>query len=161
VTQCRSTVTSSAGSAWNCAQFQARFSPDSLVIANSHRSVSTRGVGPADSTGKSAVRYWPGGSFSSWCPRPENPRLMTLMSPPHPSSFWGGPRNEVEHTPPGLSARVLLFSVCPAEEAGGPSGKYGQAALALLTGPAGDLPPRLPRGKVGPRREHLQRRVHL
>ena len=38
------------------------------------------GVGPADKTGKSVVRYWPGGSFTtSALRRPEKPREMILI----------------------------------------------------------------------------------
>src|SRR5689334_22237085 len=44
-----------------------------------HCSRLTCGVGPADKTGKSAVRYWPGGSragsVSVLLPRPLNPRV--------------------------------------------------------------------------------------
>jgi hypothetical protein len=47
------------------------------MIVNSHRSSETCGVGPADSTGKSVVRYCPGGSFTPAGLRlPENPREM-------------------------------------------------------------------------------------
>ena len=65
-------MTSSAGSAWNAAQSQVCTSPVSVVMRNSHEPVSTRGVGPADSTGKSVTRYWPGGSFS----RPDRGRPL-------------------------------------------------------------------------------------
>src|SRR5262249_25576043 len=44
----------------------------------------TRGVGPADSTGKSVVKYCPGGSFafSALC-RPEKPReTMAIHNSP-------------------------------------------------------------------------------
>lgn len=39
------------------------------------------GVGPADRTGKSVVRYCPGGSFApADVRRPENPRETTVMA---------------------------------------------------------------------------------
>ena len=41
---------------------------------NSQASSGTRGVGPAESTGKSLVRYWPGGS--RW--------LLSRLRPPKP-----------------------------------------------------------------------------
>jgi hypothetical protein len=46
------------------------FEPDSVPssITNSHLSSGTRGVGPADKTGKSVVRYCPGAAFRlPWC----------------------------------------------------------------------------------------------
>src|SRR5207244_12580400 len=45
-------------------------------IVNVHSSSGVCGVGPADKTGKSSVRYWPGGNrpLSSPRPRPRNPR---------------------------------------------------------------------------------------
>ncbi|GAA1026961.1 hypothetical protein GCM10009557_06470 [Virgisporangium ochraceum] len=58
--------------------------PASVVIVNSHSLVLTRGVGPADSTGKSCVRYWPGGSrVSADLRRPENPgeTMFTVVVP--------------------------------------------------------------------------------
>ena len=83
VTQCRSTVTSCVGSARNAAQSQLCTCPVSVVILNSQSSSRTRGVGPADSTGKSAVRYWPGGSSArSERARPVNPGDTIPMWPP-------------------------------------------------------------------------------
>src|SRR5262249_25440282 len=75
VTQCRSTVKVSVGKSRNDFQSHLRrtFVPSS--ITNSQRSSDTRGVGPADKTGKSVVRYCPGGSFASAAlRRPEKPR---------------------------------------------------------------------------------------
>ena len=41
-------------------------------MENDQRSSGVRGVGPAESTGKSVVRYWPGGirDATSDCPAP-------------------------------------------------------------------------------------------
>src|SRR5215472_10328710 len=80
VTQCRSTAKVSVGKSRNDSQSHLRrtFVPSS--ITNSQRSSDTRGVGPADKTGKSVVRYCPGGSFTSAAVRrPENPREMALI----------------------------------------------------------------------------------
>src|SRR3954454_5870946 len=77
VTQCRSTVKVSVGKSRNDFQSHLRrtFVPSS--ITNSQRSSDTCGVGPADKTGKSVVRYCPGGSFTSAAlRRPEKPREM-------------------------------------------------------------------------------------
>src|SRR5215469_12592321 len=77
VTQCRSTVIFSVGSSRNDFQFHRRktFLPSSIV--NSHFSSGVCGVGPADRTGKSVVRYCPGGSFTSATARlPKKPREM-------------------------------------------------------------------------------------
>ena len=52
--------------------------PVSVVIVSSHWSSGTRGVGPADSTGKSSVRYCPGGRSGAERRRPENPRDTTI-----------------------------------------------------------------------------------
>src|SRR5664279_6436784 len=74
VTQCRSTVMSAAGNARNCAQSQARLSPDSLTMRNSQVSRFTRGVGPAERTGKPRSRYCPGGNGGPGSRRrPKNP----------------------------------------------------------------------------------------
>src|ERR1043166_5957129 len=77
VTQCRSTWKVSAGKSRNDFQSHLRrtFVPSS--ITNSQRSSDTCGVGPADKTGKSVVRYCPDGSFASVAlRRPEKPREM-------------------------------------------------------------------------------------
>src|SRR5689334_4687482 len=57
-----STVTVSEGSAWNCSQVHETGSSIAPRSANSHRSSAVCGVGPAESTGKSSVTYWPGGT---------------------------------------------------------------------------------------------------
>src|SRR4051794_35762181 len=83
VTQWMSTVTSSVGSAVSSVHDQVCSSPDSARTVNAHRSSGTWGVGPADSTGKSSVRYCPGGSRpSSSLRRPWNPRVNRLMLDP-------------------------------------------------------------------------------
>src|SRR6516165_214224 len=84
VTQCRSTVKVSVGKSRNDFQSHLRrtFVPSS--ITNSQRSSGTCGVGPADNTGKSVVRYCPGGSFTcAALRRPEKPRetILILISP--------------------------------------------------------------------------------
>ncbi len=59
-----------------------------LTIENSQRVVGEVGAwGPAESTGKSRVRYCPGGSWSSVRRLPWKPRVGTLMAhtvPPVP-----------------------------------------------------------------------------
>src|SRR5215510_12380812 len=82
-----STVTISVGNSRNDFQFQRRktFLPSSIV--SSHRSGGMRGVGPADKTGNSVVRYCPGGSFASVVLRlPEKPREIIDMSSSFSSS---------------------------------------------------------------------------
>src|SRR5262244_2162279 len=80
VTQCRSTVTVSAGNSRNDFQFHRRKMSVPSSIVNSHWSKGTCGVGPADKTGKSVVTYCPGGSFSSPAlRRPEKPREMIAI----------------------------------------------------------------------------------
>lgn len=60
--------------------------PSSIV--NSHLSSGTSGVGPADKTGKSVVRYCPGGSFGSKALRlPEKPREMIPISTSPPAKW--------------------------------------------------------------------------
>src|SRR5258708_40142255 len=77
VTQCRSTVTVSVGNSRNDFQSHRRKTSVPLSMENSHWSSDTRGVGPADKTGKSVVRYCPGGSLTSAeLRRPEKPREM-------------------------------------------------------------------------------------
>src|SRR6476660_2194309 len=81
VTQCRSTVGDSVGSSRNDFQSHLRSSAFfSSRIVNSQRSSGMCGVGPADNTGKSVVRYCPGGRLAvAAFPRPENPREITLL----------------------------------------------------------------------------------
>src|SRR5438445_5451892 len=91
VTQCRSTVMFSVGSSRNDFQFHRRktFVPSSIV--NSHFSSAMWGVGPAERTGKSVVRYCPGGSFTSATVRlPKKPREMVPIrtSPMRERANW-------------------------------------------------------------------------
>jgi len=81
VTQCISVVKVSAGNARNAFQSHRRKTLMPSSIVNSHRSRGTCGVGPADKTGKVAVRYCPGGSFpASALRRPEKPREMIAIA---------------------------------------------------------------------------------
>src|SRR5215831_20697021 len=80
VTQCMSVVKVSAGNARNAFQSHRRKTLVPSSIVNSHRSSGRCGVGPADRTGKVAVRYCPGGSFpASALRRPEKPREMIAI----------------------------------------------------------------------------------
>src|SRR5918995_6193509 len=77
VTQWMSAVTGSRGSAWNSSQVHRAVRPPGSRSVKSHVPGETRGVGPAESTGKSRVSYWPGGSRSAATVdrgRPRNPR---------------------------------------------------------------------------------------
>src|SRR5215212_11946658 len=80
VTQWISTVTVSLGSAWNSSQVQRRDGCAAPLMAKSHCASGVRGVGPAERTGKSGVRYCPGGTrpatAGSSRRRPRNPREM-------------------------------------------------------------------------------------
>src|SRR5207247_3903688 len=62
VTQWMSFVTVSVGRAWNSFQVQRLGSSISPSMENVHWSTSTRGVGPADRTGKSVTTYCLGGT---------------------------------------------------------------------------------------------------
>src|SRR6201999_2611200 len=79
VTQWMSLVTVSAGSAVNSGHDHDIDDSTAPSIVNDQSSRCGRGVGPADSTGKSCVTYWPGGtrdgSTVPWR-RPWNPREM-------------------------------------------------------------------------------------
>jgi len=94
VTQWISTVIVSVGNSRNDLQLQLRktFLPSSMV--SSHRSREMCGVGPADKTGKSGVRYCPGGNFASVVLRlPENPReiidmFFTFLECAGPAALW-------------------------------------------------------------------------
>src|SRR5215813_8605999 len=80
VTQWISTVMVSVGKSRNDFQFHRRSTSVPSSIVNSHLSSATCGVGPADKTGKSLVKYWPGGSFTSAAARrPEKPREIGHM----------------------------------------------------------------------------------
>src|SRR5262245_16918943 len=103
VTQCRSTVKVSVGKSRNDFQSHRRrtFVPSS--ITNSHWSSGMCGVGPADKTGKSVVRYCPGGSFASAAlRRPEKPReIIAIYSFPYLLRAWDSFAN------PPLSRPIL------------------------------------------------------
>src|SRR3954447_21454459 len=76
VTQWMSTVMRSLGSAMNSAHVHDRTSSISPRISKLHDSIGSRGVGPAERTGKSDVTYWPGGTrpaSPSLARRPRNP----------------------------------------------------------------------------------------
>ena len=62
VTQWMSTVTVSAGSARNSSHGHDTGSSTAPWIVKLHSSSGVCGVGPAESTGKSRVTYWPGGT---------------------------------------------------------------------------------------------------
>src|SRR6266576_3221626 len=85
VTQCKSTVIFSLGKLRK--DFQSHrcktFLPSSMT--NSHLSRGMRGVGPADKTGKSVVRYCPGGNLpSAALRRPEKPReIIPIYTSPY------------------------------------------------------------------------------
>src|SRR5580704_19762327 len=84
-----STVMVSVGKSRNDFQshFRRIFVPSS--ITNSHRSSAMCGVGPADKTGKSVVRYCPGGSLTSvGVRRPEKPReMIPTCIPPYSATY--------------------------------------------------------------------------
>src|SRR5438046_10726623 len=84
VTQCRSTVMFSVGGSRSEFQFHRRKTFDPSSIVNSHLSSAICGVGPAERTGQSVVRYCPGGSFASATLRlPKSTReLVTLRTSP-------------------------------------------------------------------------------
>src|SRR5919199_3081003 len=83
VTQWMSRVMVSVGSLRNSSHVH-RFSVSiSPVIEKVQRSIGVRGVGPADRTGKSRTRYWPGGrrSVGTWSlGRPRNEREVELIA---------------------------------------------------------------------------------
>src|SRR6058998_2965411 len=85
VTQLMSTVIVSLGKARNSSQVQRCSSSTSPTIVKSHSSSGVCGVGPAESTGKSSVTYWPGGTRSRGASsrlRPLNPLEMIGMATP-------------------------------------------------------------------------------
>jgi hypothetical protein len=91
VTQCKSTVMFSVGSSRNDFQFHRRKRSAPSSIVNSHFSSGVCGVGPAERTGKSVVRYCPGGSFTSATVRlPKKPREMVPIrtSPMRDKPNW-------------------------------------------------------------------------
>src|SRR5467141_3412046 len=85
VTQWMSTVIRSLGSAVNCSQVQDLGASTSPRMSKLHDASGWRGGGPADSTGKSGVTYWPGGTrpeSDSSLRRPRNPREIGGVMPP-------------------------------------------------------------------------------
>src|SRR4051812_2146130 len=107
-----SRVSSSCGSAWKSAHDHETGSMPSPWISNVHWSSGTCGVGPADSTGKSRVSYWPGGMRSggpSWR-RPWNPREITPTSARRQPGH--GRRDAVDL---GRRAQAAVVSDRPAE----------------------------------------------
>jgi hypothetical protein len=69
-----STVIRSLGSAVNCSQVQDFGTSTSPRTPKLHESIDWWGVGPADSTGKSCVTYWPGGTRPASDASPRRPR---------------------------------------------------------------------------------------
>src|SRR5262245_50837116 len=72
-----SVVRVSCGSAWNSSHVHRAIGKPVPRTVKSHLASGVRGVGPAESTGKSRVSYWPGGSrpaVADGCRRPRNPR---------------------------------------------------------------------------------------
>src|SRR6185312_471185 len=83
VTQWMSRVSSVWGSALISAHVQLRTGFGPIFRVKRHSSVATRGVGPADNTGKSVTRCCPGGSrlaLAGASRRPMNPRV-TIFAP--------------------------------------------------------------------------------
>src|SRR4051794_36539628 len=86
VTQWMSTVNVSWGSAMSSSQVQAGGSSTSPSMRKLQSAVSVRGVGPAESTGKSSTTYWPGGTrvgSTSRRRRPRKPRETKAMAQPN------------------------------------------------------------------------------
>src|SRR5215212_9217197 len=83
-----STVTVSRGSATNSSHGHDTGSPTAPLIVKLHSSRGVRGVGPADSTGKSRVTYWPGGTRaeSTSARRPRKPRENGRIGQAWPSN---------------------------------------------------------------------------
>jgi hypothetical protein len=90
VTQWMSLVISSEGSCLNSSHVHLLGSSTSPKMEKSHSESGVRGVGPAESTGKSSTRYCPGGRRSSCSvrlrrpvkPLETNPSLMLGTSFP-------------------------------------------------------------------------------
>src|SRR5262249_40655852 len=110
VTQWMSTVTSVAGSAWKAAQVQRPSSRRAESSRTSdHVSGATRGVGPADRTGKSLVTYCPGGIRPGSPPRrlPRKPRVIMLQPPWRSLALAAGSRR---HCYPELRRRATRLT---------------------------------------------------
>src|SRR3712207_4169684 len=94
VTQWMSSVISSDGSARNSSHVHLLGSSTSPTTEKSHSESGVRGVGPAESTGKPDVSYWPGGRRSSPSVRLRRPRKprekkpSLTSQPPLPGSRW-------------------------------------------------------------------------
>src|SRR5581483_4998530 len=95
VTQWMSTVTVSLGRPRNSSQLHDLCSSTAPRIVKLHHSRGWCGVGPAESTGKSSVTYWPGGTRAASLPARRLPRKPreTGVGPcacAPPSSFTKG-----------------------------------------------------------------------
>src|SRR2546423_9792194 len=141
VTQLMSTRYVFDGSLRNSSQLQLTGCRTNPSMVKRHWSSRIRGVGPADSTGQSSTRYWPGGirpACSGLRRRPKNPR-ETNPSPMAPrtsllalqnlgNSGAGGPpcRNKRaghgdqkagshkhDHHPDAEDVEVLVGNGCP------------------------------------------------
>src|ERR1700730_3328333 len=83
VTQWMSTVKLSLGSLRNSSHVHRFGSSTSPTIDSVHSDSGTRGVGPADRTGKSLTTCWPGGTRELSAPSrrlPRNPRETNPIS---------------------------------------------------------------------------------
>src|SRR4051794_41568056 len=101
-----STVNVSCGSARNSSHVHDAASSTAPSIVKVHSSSGVRGVGPADSTGKSSTVYWPGGTLegsTSRRRRPPNPREIGVMRllPSDPERLGGGRRRDRRVQPAG------------------------------------------------------------
>src|SRR5450755_1239156 len=175
-----STTNSSTGSLRNASQLQRVGLPTKPSIEKLQRSSGVLGVGPAESTGKSAVKYCPGGMRSASCASrrlPTKPRetnglsnfallafrkKFSWPSPPHFNEPLTG-----EKTPPSRcpSQAPLIVALIVAGEA-----RRGQARLRQPGGkrrplrPAGSSHPgvqpgsRQLRNRLSALREFLRRR---
>src|SRR5262249_42744033 len=119
VTQWMSTVTSVCGSASNSLQLHCIRTLSSNVSAKLHLARSTRGVGPAESTGKSLTRCWPGGRRAergSAAPLRRKPREIGGWVIDASVVGWAKRRRRVPtvtsdggHGPAALSPPYVLF----------------------------------------------------
>src|SRR5438552_6973745 len=91
VTQWMSTLNCSEGRALSSSQVQVLGSSISPLTVKVHFARSTRGVGPADRTGKSLTVCWPGGTrelLSESRRRPLKPREMKANDQPPVEPAW-------------------------------------------------------------------------
>src|SRR4051812_44205629 len=105
-----STVNVSCGSARNSSHVHVGGSSTSPSIVNVQSSVAVRGVGPADSTGKSSTTYWPGGMRDvsmSRRGRPRKPRETKAMAQTKPSGRHAHVVGVGEQTQERLAELVL------------------------------------------------------